>query len=403
MKLRVLHVETGGSYGGSLRALELYLKHSDRGIFEHHLMLLYPVVGIEGLSVYLSGPAIVLNGSGGNGAGPGKVLPKAAKRGTSRKILSEAWDWARLGANVLAARKIARLLRQNAYDLIHVNNTFPHQSKLLLAAKFANIRVVGHVRNPVEDTHFNRTMMGWTAAVATVSREFERELNEWKLPSIAKTCHDGIEIRKADDAKVPGLRSALLRGGSYLFGSVGRLDEQKGYLHFVEAARLVAEQEPGARFAVAGDGPQRQILQAMIADRRLQGRFELCGFRQDVPEFVSALDCFVSSSSWEGLPIAIAEAMLLRRPVVATAVGGNAELFPGRERELVCSGDPAALAQQMLHTMRMPPKPEELENSAAVAATLTDPARSAAVLDRLFAEFCVTPGKEAAAAAMTSA
>jgi len=38
-----------------------------------------------------------------------------------------------------------------------------------------------------------------------------------------------------------------------LFGSVGRLDEQKGYVHFVEAARIVAEQEPGARFAIAGE------------------------------------------------------------------------------------------------------------------------------------------------------
>src|SRR6185369_17404630 len=82
MKLRVLHVETGGSYGGSLRALELYLKHSDREIFEHHLMLLYPVDGVEGITAYLSEPTIVLNGAAGNGTGPGKALPTAAKRGT---------------------------------------------------------------------------------------------------------------------------------------------------------------------------------------------------------------------------------------------------------------------------------------------------------------------------------
>jgi len=403
MKLRVLHVETGGSYGGSMRALELYLKHSDREIFEHHLMLLYAVDGVEGIDAFLSEPAIVLNSAAGNGTGPGKALPNAAKRGASRKILSEAWDWARLGANVRSARKLALLLRQNGYDLIHVNNTFPHQSKLLLAAKFANIPVVGHVRNPVEDTFFNRTMMGWTAAVATVSREFEGELNAWKQPSIVRTCHDGIEIRQADRLKAPGLRSALLRGGNYLFGSVGRLDEQKGYLHFVEAARLVAEREPGARFAIAGDGPQKRTLQEKIAGGGLQDRFELCGFRQDVPEFVSALDCFVSSSSWEGLPIAIAEAMLLRRPVVATAVGGNAELFPGREKELVSSGDPVALSQRMLNSMHRAPTPKELDDSARVAATLTDPARSAAVLDGLFAEFCPAPGREAVAAAMTPA
>src|SRR5439155_26478587 len=150
--------------------LELYLKHSDRRIFEHHLMLLYPVPGVERLNAYLNAPTIVLNRSAGNGSGPGKALPMAVKMGRSRRLLSEAWDWARLGACVFSARGIARLLRQHAYDLVHVNNTFPHQSILLLAAKLANVPVVGHVRNPVEDTRFNRTMMRWTVAVATVSR-----------------------------------------------------------------------------------------------------------------------------------------------------------------------------------------------------------------------------------------
>src|SRR5437899_6977167 len=64
MRTKILHVETGGSYGGSLRALELYLKHSDRQSFEHHLMLLHPVAGVERLDPYLSVPTNVLNGSG---------------------------------------------------------------------------------------------------------------------------------------------------------------------------------------------------------------------------------------------------------------------------------------------------------------------------------------------------
>jgi glycosyltransferase involved in cell wall biosynthesis len=389
MKLRVLHVETGGSYGGSLRALELYLKHSDRQRFEHHLMLLYPVAGVERLDPYLSGQTFVSSGPGSNTTGPGKALPEAAKTGAPRRFLSEAWDWARLGTGVASSRKIAQLLRQNAYGLVHVNNTFPHQAKLLLAARFANVPVVGHVRNPVEDTRFNRTMMGWTTAVATVSREFERELNQWKLSTTVKTCHDGIEVRKADATKVPALRAKLLRDGTYLFGSVGRLDEQKGYVHFVEAAQVVATQEPGARFVIAGEGPQRRFLQAEIERCGLQDRFELCDFRS------------VSSSLWEGLPIAIVEAMLLRKPVVATAVGGNAELFPGREDELVRSADPGALAQRLLYRMRTSPARKELEGSATIAATLTDPARSAAVLDQFFAEFSMTSRKEAAAAVAT--
>ena len=403
MKVRVLHVETGGSYGGSLRALELYLKHSDCDRFDHSLLLLRPVNGVERLTAHLSEPPIVLSASeNSNGSGPGKALPEIAKTGASRRFLSEAWDWARLGAGVFRARTVSRQLQRGKYDLIHVNNTFPHQGKVLMAARFANIPVVGHVRNPVENTKFNRTMMRWTAGVATVSRQFERELNDWDLATTVRTCYDGIEVRKADSTKVPGLRRDLLRGGAYLFGSVGRLDEQKGYVHFVEAARIVAEQEKGAGFVIGGDGPQREMLQALIEQHSLQNKIQLCGFRTDVPEFVSSLDCFVSSSQWEGLPIAIVEAMLLRKPVVATAVGGNAEVFPGREHELVPSGDPAALAGKMLHVMRTSPTNEELEQSATFAGRLTDPVRSAAALDQIFAELAVKAGERAKAAVMDS-
>jgi len=403
MKLSILHVEAGGSYGGSLRALELYLKYSDRSRFDHHLMMLRSAPGLERLSAYLSEPTIVLSAETKTGDGPGKALPDAAKTGSLGPLLSEAWDWARLAAGTFRSRKLSSLMQKNAYDLIHVNNTFPHQAQVLMAARFAGIPVIGHARNPIEDTRFNRTMMRWTAAVATVNREFEKELNAWKLATIARTFHDGIELRDPDADRVPALRAELLRGGTYLFGSVGRLDAQKGYSDIVEAARVIAHQDAGARFAVAGDGPQREMLQCLIRRHGLEDRFELCGFRADVPEFVSALDCFVSSSRWEGLPIAIVEAMLLRKPVVATAVGGNAELFPGREQELSACGNPAALAGQMLQQMRQSPRKEGLERSALIAAKLTDPARSAAMLDELFIELAPRLKKEVVAVAMNSA
>ena len=59
------------------------LKHSDRGIFEHHLMLLYPVVGADGISAYLSEPAIVLNNAVGNVTGPARPC-RTRRRGVHR-------------------------------------------------------------------------------------------------------------------------------------------------------------------------------------------------------------------------------------------------------------------------------------------------------------------------------
>jgi glycosyltransferase involved in cell wall biosynthesis len=150
-----------------------------------------------------------------------------------------------------------------------------------------------------------------------------------------------------------GLRNRLAPGDGILVGSVGRLDEQKGYDVLIRAARLVVDEQPNVYFAIAGQGPLRAILSRLITDLGLNANVQLCGFRQDVENFLYALDLFVCSSNWEGLPLALLEAMMLEKPVVATDVGGNAEVVqPGVTGELVPKGDPAALAESILAAIR---------------------------------------------------
>ena len=108
-------------------------------------------------------------------------------------------------------------------------------------------------------------------------------------------------------------------------------------------------QAASLRLLIAGDGALRAALEAEIAQRALGDVVWLAGERRDVPEVMRALDVFALPSQAEGISNTILEAMASGLPVVATRVGGNAELVQeGRTGTLVAAQDPAALGAALL-------------------------------------------------------
>jgi glycosyltransferase involved in cell wall biosynthesis len=108
--------------------------------------------------------------------------------------------------------------------------------------------------------------------------------------------------------------------------------------------RSIAACRTSPLLAIVGEGPLRAALEETAA-REARGRVRFLGWRDDVADFVAAADAFCLSSIWEGIPLAVQEAILLGTPVVATDVGGMGEVVGDRESgRLVPAGDPAALA-----------------------------------------------------------
>src|SRR5262249_5244968 len=123
--------------------------------------------------------------------------------------------------------------------------------------------------------------------------------------------------------------------------TLGRLDAQKGYPVLLEAAA----QLPDADFAVAGEGPERDVLEDLAGRLGIADRVHFLGHRTDVPELLAAADVFALPSLYEGSSLAVLEAMAARRAVVSSAVGGTEELIEdGESGLLVPPGDAAALA-----------------------------------------------------------
>jgi len=220
---------------------------------------------------------------------------------------------------------------------------------------------------------------GWTAATAKV--RFYEALDRRVMRRMdAVVCVSEAQGAKVRRAGVPAERAPVVRNAirAEAFGppdpvcremllglfaqrperivaAAGRLSPEKGFDQLIDAAALLTPRHPGAGFVVFGDGPLRDDLTTRIAERGLQGRFVLAGFRPDLERLLPACDLAVSSSHTEGLPVVVLEEMAAGLPVVATAVGGTPEVVEeGVTGRLVPSADPAALARGVAELLASP-------------------------------------------------
>jgi glycosyltransferase involved in cell wall biosynthesis len=131
---------------------------------------------------------------------------------------------------------------------------------------------------------------------------------------------------------------------------VGRLSPEKGHLILLEAAHRLATEGYNFELILAGDGELRRDIEAQILQHKLTDRVRITGWisNKQVSEELLAARVLVVPSLGEGLPVVIMEAMALRRPVIATMVGGIPELVrPGEDGWLVPPSDVAGLAEAM--------------------------------------------------------
>jgi glycosyltransferase involved in cell wall biosynthesis len=160
--------------------------------------------------------------------------------------------------------------------------------------------------------------------VITVSKDIAQKVEHvFNVPdSKVQVIHSSVDIlRYADSTNLPPpAELAQLRERPVVL-TVARLDQQKGLTTLLEAAAQV----PEAVFVLVGEGPQRAALERQCQELNLQNRVLFTGFRQDIRAWLAHCDLFVLPSLYEGLPIALLEAMAAGKPVIASAIPGNLE------------------------------------------------------------------------------
>ena len=140
-----------------------------------------------------------------------------------------------------------------------------------------------------------------------------------------------------------------------IIAGFGRLSPEKGQIDLVRAAKKVLERSENIYFLLFGDGKQQVPLQDMITRLNIDKNVILAGFVNNPLDYMNQVDLIVNPSLTEGLPNVILEALALRKPVVATAVGGVPEIIQdGVSGHLVRPGNPHDLAEKILFVLDNP-------------------------------------------------
>jgi glycosyltransferase involved in cell wall biosynthesis len=257
--------------------------------------------------------------------------------------------------------RLARVIRDGGYDVVHSHSWNVYLESALATILAGRPRLIHTIhgnyiqypsgfgsRAKIALRHLlERVFAGRHHRIVSVSDAIrEYALSDVGLPADrVLTIHNGVACHPTRESSRDGK----------VFVTVGRLAAVKNHVMMIRAFHVVARTHPEARLLIAGDGPERSNLEGLVSNLGISDRVSFLGFQQDVGQVLAAADVFLVSSRYEGVSIAILEAMCAGLPVVATNVGGVPEtIIDGITGILVPNDDESLMANAMLRLIDSP-------------------------------------------------
>lgn len=263
-------------------------------------------------------------------------------------------------SQVAAWRPLASYLRREQVSVLHSHMFGSNLSGALLGRLTRVPVVIAHEHTwsfegkPLRKLLDREVIARWSSTVIAVSQEDRRKMIDVERipPEAIRFVPNGIDVNAPGVGR--DLRSELgIAEHSPVLGSVGSLRAQKAYDVLIGAVASLRDEHPDLRLLIVGDGEERERLERLVRDFGVEEHVMLLGRRLDVPDVLAILDVAVSSSDYEGSPLAVMEYMDAALPVVATAVGGVPDLVEhGVHGLLVPPRDPNALAAAVGELLR---------------------------------------------------
>lgn len=267
--------------------------------------------------------------------------------------------------NPLTIWKIYKLVKKNKIQVIHTHGGVAglwgriaaiFAGKVALVHTLHGIHYLNYKSSFLRRIHIylERMLSRFTDMTICVADADQKKGLHHKLFPVEKQriLRYGMELEQpsiSETAKNEFKKRLNLPQNAILFLNVARLHRQKGQIYLLPAFAEVARACPEAHLLIVGDGPERAAIEAQIQNLGIESQVHLLGARKDVDHLLDLTDIFVLSSLWEGLPLAIIEAMGRAKPIVSTHVDGIAEIIQDQKQGLlVPPGNSAALAEAMM-------------------------------------------------------
>lgn len=308
----------------------------------------------------------------------------------------------RLGGLSRWPLRLRTLLRSGEFDIVHIHAPLPGIAARLIVRTLPNgslPKVVTTEHNTMRSYRFpiriaNRVTARFDDATITVSDEALRSLRGAARRRATSLQH-GIDVRSvtAEAAQRDDRRAEFGIGpDEVLVGTVANFRIQKDYPNLLAAVAELRSRGVSLRLVAVGQGPLEAAIRAQVVEHDLHDIVTLTGYRADATAVMAAFDVFVLASRWEGLPVALMEALALGLPLVATAVGGVAETVrDGVDGILVEPENPTALADALQRVIGDTQLRARLGAAALRRADEFDMARAIAVIEALYDD--LTPGR----------
>jgi glycosyltransferase involved in cell wall biosynthesis len=289
------------------------------------------------------------------------------------------------------------IIRTSSPDIVHTRNLNSDFAGRL-AATGTGVPVLSSIESPIYSEQVR-------AVDAAAGRTWKRNIVRWLdiatsrasgatyvacAPNVAESAATALHVSPArmfvvpNSTHVPASRPALppLNGtGPVRLIIVGKLSEPKGHTFLLHALLQILQRVPDVILQIVGSGPLEMKLKDEAVALGVDDHIEWAGQRNDVPQLLERAHLFVMSSLWEGLSIALLEAMAVGHAVVVTDIPAMRDVVTdGHDGILVPAADPAALATAVVELLEDPERVTRLRRRAWETARKYDVAESASAL-----------------------
>ncbi len=300
MKIKVLHIIKSLGRGGAEMLLQEVLQAHDQSVFEFHFIYFLPwknqmVAGIE--------------------ANGGKVTCLSAN------------DNIRI---MLKAGEVIKYIKDNDINIVHCHLPWAGFLGRIVHLK-TKIPLLYTEHNIQERYHWitkflNKLTFGWQTSAIAVSDDVAKSIQKVIHPAIpVHTILNGVNTSSFQRDETAGsvIREKLgLSEEHILIGVIAVFRFQKRLIEWIDVLAQIHATNPQVRGCIIGDGILKKEIQTHLESRGMQGIIFMPGLETNVKPWLSAVDIFMMTSSFEGLPIAMLEAMSMECAIVSTSAGG---------------------------------------------------------------------------------